>query len=150
MGDIVSVSLCCNNPDTGMFNGSFCSVHLGTEELLNLENKFWPPDEPKLSYHFEITVQARGWSASRVEGHIKVAEREFPVIGYKYGWGNWCWDLVVMTPATAIEFINYLKELDCFTCEVGDSEFYDLFNTPSALFSEKQIPALQKWGYQAP
>jgi hypothetical protein len=148
--NIVSIALCCNEPDNGNFNGSFCSVHIGAEELLHLENKYYPAKEPKLSYHFEVTMRGSGFGADRVTGHIAVDGRDFPVIGYKGYWGNWCWDLVIMRPKVALEFINYLKSIDCFQCESGDAEFYELFNTPGALFSDAQLPALEKWGYQAP
>jgi len=148
MSRIVSVALCCNNPDNGMFRGQFCSVNIGTE-LLDLDNKFWPPKEPKLSYDFQI-VESRGFGAGSVQGRIKVSRRFFPVIGYKYGWGNWVWDLVIMTPVTAVDFLNYLKDLECFQPESGDKEFFDIFNEPGARFSKREIPALQNWGYQAP
>ena len=147
--NIVSVALCCNNPDNGMFTGKFCAVNIGTE-LLDLDNKYYPPKEPKLSYEFKTVKEGRGFGASRVEGHIKVSRRRFPVIGYKYGWGNWVWDLVIMTPETAVSFLNYLKELDCFQPDSGDEEFFDIFNEPGVQFSEREIPTLKESGYQAP
>jgi hypothetical protein len=152
--DIVSIALCCNNPDTGMPTGRVCMVDVGSEELLKLESKFGYSDDdmegmPTLAYDFEVTTRG-GFGCDRVTGHVELAGRKFPIIGHKSGWGNWCWDCVIMTPQVAIEFINHLKDTDCFTCTTGDKEFYDIFNEPGVMFSEREIPELQKYGYQRP
>ena len=150
MSNVVSVAFCCNNPDNGMFRGRFCSVHIGDQLLLlGLDNQYWPPKEPTLSVEFEA-AQSGGFAASKGKGRVKVSRRFFPVIGYKYGRGNWCWDLVIVTPAAAVKLLNYLKELDCFQPEYGDTEFFDIFNEPGVLFSEREIPALRERGYQTP
>src|SRR5687768_12235990 len=99
--ELVSIALCCNDPDTGMPNGRFCKVEIG-RDILTLDNQYWPPREPKLQYEFTEDTSVRGFGAAPVVGRIKVSRRWFEVWGYKYGWGNWCWDLVLMTPEVTI------------------------------------------------
>lgn len=132
-----------------MFTGGFDSVHIG-DDLLSLDNQYYPPRQPKLSYQFKTEIKARGFGADRVKGFIKVSRRRFPVIGYRYGWGNWCFDLVIMTAETAVTFMNYLKELDLFQVDSGETEFFETFNEPGLMFGDEHLPALRERGYQAP
>jgi hypothetical protein len=147
--NMVSIALCCNNPDNGTFRGKFDNVKIG-EELLDLDNLYYPPKEPKLSYRFKTTQEVRGFGPDGVRGHIKVSRRRFPIVGFKYGWGNWCWDLVVVTPEVAIQFINYLKELKYFQPDSGEEFMLETFEHPDTRFDEQHIPLLQKYGYQRP
>lgn len=144
----VSVSLCCNDGN-GTRTGRIEAVHIGSEELLQLEGDFMGDGPEILSYHFEVT-QSGGFGCGYAKGFIRIAEKDFPIHGYKSHWGNLCWDCVIMTAQTTIELINHLKSLDLFSCAVGDREFFELWDKPGALFTEAQIPALEEWGYQAP
>jgi hypothetical protein len=75
------------------------------------------------------------------------------VWGYKYGWGNWCWDLVLMTPEVTIDFVNYLKELNVFQVESGETRWFNYFAAEGAVFDKSRtgwIRMLEKWGYQKP
>lgn len=126
MPNPVSISFCCNEPNSGIFRGRFCNVEIG-DNLLSLDNKFCPPKEPKLDYRFTITDSGTGFAANRAEGIIKVSHRQFPIIGYKYGWGNWVWDLVIVTPKVALDLANYFQALGHWTSE-GDAEFCDYFD----------------------
>lgn len=149
MKDVVSIALCCNDPDNGNFTGRFDAVDIGSE-ILKLDNKYYPPKAPRLRYEMKSQGTQSGWGASPVEGRIKVARRYFPVIGYKSWWGNWCWDCVLLEPEVALRFLNYLKELDYFQPEYGLTVFFDTFNDPKARFNEKHLPELCESGYQAP
>ena len=149
MRGLVSIGLLCNNPDNGNFTGRVEALDIG-DGILKLDNKYWPPRGPALRYDFKACGECRGWGAGQVEGRVKVSRRFFPVVGYKYGWGNWCWDLIVMTPETAVPFLNYLKSLDCFQPEGGFEEFYDAFTEPDTEFTDDMIPDLRSYGYQAP
>lgn len=146
----VSVALCCNNPDNGLFNGSFSGVDIGSE-ILRLDNKYWPPREPKLKYDFYAN-ESRGFGASKASGRVKVSRKWFPIVGYKYGWGNWCWDLVLMEPEAAIDLLNYLKKLDVFQPEHGETKWFDRFTAEGLEFDKTPtwIRMLEKWGYQKP
>lgn len=145
----VSISFCCNNPDNGMPTGRFSNVEIG-DNLLSLDNQFYPAKEPRLSYLFR-TVGNNGFVADQATGSIKVSRRRFPVIGYKYGWGNWCWDLVLVTPKAAIELANYLQHLGLWSAE-GDAEWCDQWDTSKPFDPQdaKWIQSLEEYGYQRP
>jgi len=147
MSKPVSIAFCCNHPDTGNFTGQFGAVHIG-EELLELHAQ---STEPSLSFHFKAE-DGQGFGPRHAQGHIKVSRRTFPIIGYKWGWGNWCWDLVIVTPRTAVNLINYLKSLS-FHCEAGTSTFFEIFNEPDVWFMaspELELKLLEKYGWQRP
>jgi hypothetical protein len=146
-----------------MFTGKFCAAHIG-DGLLELNNYFWPPKEPLLAYFFK-SFEGEGFSPRRAKGTIKIAPetdaplfdnagvgRIFPIVGYKYGWGNWCWDLVIVTPEVAVDVINYLKSLDCFRCEAGVEDFFDTFNDEGAILekTEATLAMLRENGWQRP
>ena len=153
--ELVSIVLCCNDPDNGMFNGRFCKVEIG-QDVLTLDNQYWPPREPKLSYEFKndgAYGSVSGFGAEPVVGRIKVSRQWFEVWGYKYGWGNWCWDLVLMTPEVTIDFVNYLKQLNVFQVESGETRWFNHFLADGAVFDKRPtgwIRMLGKWGYQRP
>lgn len=149
---LVSIALCCNDPDNGMFRERFSNVVIG-QDVLTLDNQYYPPREPRLSYHFTEDTTCQGFGAGPVTGRIKVSRRYFEVWGYKYGWGNWVWDLVLMTPEVTIDFINYLKELDMFQVEAGETRWFNCFQAKDAVFDKSPtgwIRMLEKWGYQRP
>ncbi len=145
---IVCLSFCCNNANTGRFEGRFSAVHIG-DGLMSLESKYWPPDGPKLAYHFRV-ADTGGWGASPAQGHVKISRRTFDVLGYKWGWGNWCWDLLVVTPEVAEAIIDYLKTLDCFACESGMCDFFfDEWDNDGPLpWDEARRQLLREYGRQ--
>ena len=138
-----------------MFAGEIYKVEIG-DEVLSLDSKYWPPSGPKLEYEFKADPdyqQLGSFGANPVIGRIKVAERDFEVWGYKYGWGNWCWDLVLMTADTTIDFLNHLKQLDTFQVDVGETRWFNYFEAKDTVFDKDPntwIRMLGKWGYQRP
>lgn len=151
--ELVSISLCCNNPDNGMFEGRFDKVQIG-QDILTLDNQYWPPRSPRLKYRFKGDEHAAGnFGADPVVGGIRVSRRFFEVWGHKAWWGNWCWDLVLMTPDVTIDFVNYLKELNVFQVESGETRWFNYFAQEGAVFDKSPtgwIRMLEKWGYQRP
>jgi len=142
--------LLCNDGYNGTFTGRVEAFDVG-DNLLSLRGLYYPDRGLKLEYHF--TGEGGGWGASPVSGTIKVSRRLFPIVGYKYGYGNWCWDLVTMRPKTTIDLINYLKTLDRFHTEDGDDWFNDHFNEKGFVFDrdgEKELKLLSEWGYAQP
>lgn len=153
--DLVSISLCCNNPDNGMFVEQIYRIEIG-RDILTLESNNFPASGPRLNYDFKndgAYGSVRGFGADPVTGRIKVSRRWFPVWGYKYGWGNWCWDLVLMTTDTTIDLLNYLKELKAFQIDSGETRWCNYFEAEDAVFDKSPtgwIRMLEKWGYQKP
>lgn len=145
----VSISFACNNPDNGMPEGKFSDVHIG-DQLLELANKYYPPKCPTLLIEFEKEIDG-GWGPSKGKGHVKIHQKGFPIVGYKPHWGNWCWDVVVVSPVIARHMIDYLKSLDWFQCEGGVEGFYDNFNRDGPFeWSADLIKLLESDGYQRP
>lgn len=52
--------------------------------------------------------------------------RVFPIHGHREWVGNWCWDMVWMTPETAKKLIRYLAYLDADP-ESGETEAFEKF-----------------------
>lgn len=146
----VSVALLCNDGDHGTFIGRLEAVRIG-DDLLNLIGMIYESRCLKLEYDF--TGGGSGWGASPATGRIKVSRRWFPIVGYTYGFGNWCWDLVMMDPAVAVDLINYLKQTDHFHTEDGEDWFNARFNEKDFVFDregEKELELLAEFGYAAP
>ena len=146
----VSIMMLCNDGDNGMFTGICEAVDIG-DSLLRLRSKYLNPKSPRLSYDFE-QGPSNGFEASTAIGKIRISRRAFSIHGYKYGFGNWCWDLVIMTPATALEFPDYLKLLDMFGADEGDTQFYEAFEDPNFVFTNNIhfLARLMDDGYAKP
>lgn len=152
--ELVSIALCCNDPDNGMFAGEIYRIEIG-QDILTLDSQY-DNRGPRLSYDFKndgAYGSVSGFGAEPVIGRIKVSRRWFEVWGYKYGWGNWCWDLVLMTPEVTIDLVNYIKEIDAFQVESGETRWFNYFQAKDAVFDKSPsgwIRMLGKWGYQKP
>ena len=140
----VSIAFAMNDPDTGNIT-DFCEdIEIG-DNLLRLTD-----GRVRLSIHFRESVDG-GFAASRCKGFVRISRRKFPIVGYKYGWGNWCWNLVIVSPETAVEIIDYLKELDCFRCEEGETNFFEKFNADGKFqWTAVEKDLLREEGYQRP
>lgn len=153
--DLVSIALCCNNPDNGMFAGQLFKIEIG-DDVLTLDSMYFPPIGPKLKYKFRLDRSAasyQGFGAVPVNGGIRIKRKFFPVWGYRQWWGNWCWDLVLMTASDTIDLVNYLKELDMLQVESGESRWFNYFQAENSVFEKDPntwIRMLGKWGYQRP
>lgn len=152
--DLVSIALCCNDPDNGMFAGEIYKVEIG-DDVLSLDSKYFPDSGARLKYKFKADkdYSVGGFGTSPVTGGIRISRRWFPVWGYKASWGNWCWDLVLMTAETTIDLVNYLKELNSFQVESGETRWFNYFQADGAVFEKDPntwIRTLGKWGYQKP
>ena len=151
--ELVSIALCCNDPDNGMFAGEIYKIEIG-QDILTLDSQY-DNRGPRLKYKFKAdrdASQLEGFGARPVTGGIRIKRRYFPVWGYKASWGNWCWDLVLTTPEVTIDLVNYLKELDAFQVESGETRWVNYFQAKDAVFDKSPtgwIRMLEKWGYQA-
>lgn len=148
MSNFVSIDFCCNNPDNGMFTGRFDSVSIGNG-VLHIDNQYSPPRAPKLQYDFALS-EDRGFDAASAIGRIKVSRRWFPVHGYKYGWGNWCWDMVLMAPADAIRLLNYLREMNLFRIDSGFTKWCDRWDAGEFTEDKATLADLEEYGRARP
>ncbi|HXG85647.1 MAG TPA: hypothetical protein VNI84_16610 [Pyrinomonadaceae bacterium] len=144
----VSIAFACND-DYGNDEGKFSAAEIG-DDLLSLENKYFPPKCPRLEIRFKPEIGG-GFAAAKGRGYVKISKRKFSIVGYKSHWGNIMWDLVIVTPETAIEIINHLKKLDCFSCDGGGKNFFDKFNSDAPLeWTDTEKNLLRTNGYQRP
>jgi hypothetical protein len=100
--ELVSVSLCTNDPDNGGDTGRCCAI-----EVDELELRDWPTQESK---HV----------VCRVEGSfLQFGRRRFAIHGHRDWVGNWCWRSVGMTRPDCRELLAYALKfgfsLDAFT-----------------------------------
>lgn len=150
--DLVSVAFCCNNPDNGVGTGRFDHVNIG-DDLINLVPAFHGWRGLSLSSFKREESQDGGFGAAKVQGYIKIARQTFPVHGYKYGWGNWCWDLYLMTPEDVIDLLNYLKSFRQFHTEDTTDEMEAIWDDHEAPFQKdpgRELKWLKEEGYQRP
>ena len=59
---------------------------------------------------------------------IKIGRLKVPACNYQYGYGNWCWDAVDVSPLSARRVFNYLMGLKGWHCEEGPDHLAKAFN----------------------
>lgn len=128
-GPLVRVDFCCNDPDSGSFEGRCSQIQVGDETLLALEANSWS-----------------GFSFSRCPS-LAFGQQEFRLSGRRWatcgrrGWyGNWCWDAVWMREQTARQFLVWLHGRALFRCNDGMAELVDAWNAPGPLPLEPDSP----------
>ena len=112
---MIVVSLCCNDPDNGIFTGRVSAIEFG--EALHLAHV--RRSEPRLRIDW--------WTENHLT--IYMLRHCWPIARYKYGYGNWCWNAVWMEDGAAISFVHELRRDGRFECESGDAEAYDAWKT---------------------
>ncbi len=148
---LVSVAFCCNDPDNGCDTGRFDAVEIG-DNLISLRAKYFNWRGLSLK-SFTKPEQNGGFGPAKTHGYIKIARKSFPVHGYKYGWGNWCWDLYMMTPDDVIDLLNYLKSFEQFHTEDGDDVMNSIWEDPHIGFVKdpyRELKWLAEEGYAKP
>lgn len=133
MKDFVTVMLACND-DHGTFTGQIEKVEfmvgVGLDAMaLCLDNQFWPP----AVIAFKPLPDRVGPNTRRA----LIGRRIFPILGYQTWVGNWCWDAVGMTRATAAQLVNYLagmklRETRKWTPDQGWTELFEKYERGEA------------------
>jgi hypothetical protein len=106
----VIVSVCCNDPDNGLFAGRLWRVDYADMELSHDD---WERG-CAFSYH-EPNV-------------IKVSRRLFIYKQRKEWFGNWCWDALWMSRDEARRLVRYLCDSGVWSCEAGPSRLFEWFH----------------------
>ena len=88
----IVVSVACNHPDNGGFEGRATAIHL-PDGALELE-----------------TVNIAGVNFKELCGAIRIMRRRFPVLGSQDWYGNWCWNAYTMNRRDVVRLLVYLKE----------------------------------------
>lgn len=124
MSRYIKVMLYTNDPDNGMDTRRCSAVYLQGDERIQLECQYadWGP-----------TCYVRG-------GKLRFSRRRLPCVG-EVDWAGRCWHSVSMTPAVALEFVQYLRDLG-WRVDKAESHFFRLFNEVKPIRASDLMTAL--------
>lgn len=108
----IDVMLCVNNPNNGAFCGRCCAVQIA--DFIELDARVLP--EPRC--HFG-------------DGYFGIHRRHFQYKSCTDWVGNWCWDLIRVTPDVAAYLIEVLLDQKWKHPHLGDS-FVNVWGFDSA------------------
>lgn len=91
----MQIDLCVNDPNNGNSTGMLWAIQF--DNVIHLESNFIPDPDVRC-YRCD-------------DHHVKIGRRKFPIIGYAFWVGNWCWDTITVTVATANEILAYIQSL---------------------------------------
>ncbi len=135
----VEIMLAVNDPDNGNFTGKIEKVEFiirakdWTPAALELDNQFWPP----------ATVVFKPPFKKHKRTYVKIGRRKYPIDGYGTWVGNWCWNVVVVSPYWAAKIANYLMEMKVddeykWAVESGWTELFEKWQRRE-LFTEEDF-----------
>jgi len=122
---VPELMLCVNHWRNGAFIGRARSVALG--DALTLES-------PYADASLRCRLDARTFGLG--------ARRTWPHCGHATWVGNWCWDAVRVTPATAADVLNFTLGRG-YRPESGFVELWDKIDAGRPLTAEDLVEALQ-------
>lgn len=113
------IHVACNNPNNGMFIGRAPELQVG---------EAW----------FECR-RARAPRFTELPDGFRLAGKEWASDRSIDWFGNWCWNAYRLDTGTkdsasillALEFLNWLRRRNLYTCTTGPAEFFDWFNGES-------------------
>lgn len=113
----ITVMLCCNDPNNGLFLGKAESIEVGDIEL----------EGPSIAISYKEQKLSR---ASPMEGEhtLRIGRLQVPALGYKTWVGNWCWDAAKVRGVHALRILNFLAAKPHWHCTQAVCEIYEAFN----------------------
>ncbi len=72
------------------------------------------------------------------DGKLKISRRLFPILSYTEYYGNFMWDMAIVTHRVASQILNYLKELRKFDPDSGLTAFWEKWESGWG-FTEKDF-----------
>lgn len=137
---MITVSMCCNDPDNGMFDGHVVGIEIhGADGCdITLEPRVvpspsfrWLDDPPKPH-------------DSRETAGFKVARFRFRCAPYKSWYGNWRWDAVKMSGIEVLRLCKVLRNSGSWSCSEADFDFAEAWDQgPAAITRELLSKALR-------
>lgn len=109
------VDICCNDPDNGLFAGRAVQIQCGVD-FIELEALRYP--EPKLV---------------ETETAIRLAGKTWPILGSKYGIGNWCWNGYWFRTDVAVDFFVWLHSRKLYDLTCGEERLFNLWRLQKPL-----------------
>ena len=112
---MITVSVCCNDPDNGNFDGHVSAIEIhGIEGCdVSLEPRTYP------SPLFRWLDNPPKWHDARETMGFKVARFRFACAPYKSWYGNWCWDAVKMSGVEVLRLCRVLCQARWSCSEAG-------------------------------
>lgn len=115
----VMIDVACNDPDNGLFAHRCEAIQIGTD-FIELEARRRAPK-------FEDQGGENIW----------IAGKRWPVIGMKYGVGNWCWNGYWFEIPVAVTFLIWLHGRKLFDLTCGEERIFNLWKLDQSLESER-------------
>jgi hypothetical protein len=121
---MITVSICCNDPDNGNFDGHVAGIEIhGSEGCdIALEPRVFP------SPSFRWLDDPPKPHDSRETAGFKVARFRFRCAPYKSWYGNWCWDAVKMSGVEVLRLCKVLRNSGSWGCAEADVDFSEAWN----------------------
>ena len=115
---MITVSVCCNDPDNGLFDGRVAAIEIhGAEGCdITLKPRIYPAPR------FAWLDNAPKPHDSRESMGFKVARFRFRCAPYKAWYGNWCWDAVKMSGVEVLRLCRVLCRAR-WGCTEADCDF---------------------------
>lgn len=111
----VTIDLCCNDPDNGMFAGRVCQIALG-DGLFSAYASSW-----------NIT-SFRGCPRLRqIPGAIVLAGKAWPIRGRCEWHGNWCWNRYFLSDVVGARFMSWLHGRKLFEVDEAETRLFNLW-----------------------
>lgn len=112
------IAYACNNPDNG------CDTGYSERVCISLSNGGYSDIElvggrVKTETHLDPTDRSY---------RLQVGRLIVAATGYRYGYGNWCWDAIDVSDVSARRIFNYLMKLKHWHCEEGPDKLFEAFN----------------------
>jgi len=113
----VRLDVCCNDPDNGIFAHRAEQLQIDTRDGESIE-----------------LVSVRDPAPRFTEGalSIRLCRRNWPILGSKEWYGNWCWNAYWLHPAHAVALLAAVKRAGQFNCDCGPSQLYANWNQGDA------------------
>lgn len=105
------VAFACNHPDNGAYIG-YCDAITYCDEL-ELRGIYWR-DGCKFTY--------------LDSDRVRVSRRIFRYRICRYGYGNWCWDGLIMERREARRLLRYLRDSGKWQADSGPTRLFKWFN----------------------
>lgn|SRR5574341_1903201 len=100
------ISFCCNDPDNGVFTGSFDAIRV-TNKVEDMFSAYGKPTR-----------------ISKANGILRVGRIKNLYMRSNTWFGNWCWDAYVIDSFHVNRIVNYLKYSRNFELEEAWDEIY--------------------------
>lgn len=120
---MITVSICCNNPDNGSFDGRVAGIEIhGIDGCdVTLEPRTYPA--PRFAWS---NLPLKPHDPRETSG-FKVARFRFRCAFYKSWYGNWCWEAVKMSGVEVLRLCKVLCNAG-WSCTEAASEFAEAWD----------------------